>query len=207
MDGLWQLGNEFRGHSKVTEDHQWIAMTSKLAELTRTTHERTNNLDYPRNPVEAKSWEKLGFQEDNKFDSLNLGLMNLDLKMNEVPVKSSFRNGGMYNMNPVYKKSNVNSFNNFKMNTGNNKYANINSSKDVNSNSNGNNNNNSINSSNNNVADKRFKTLPSTEMLPRNEILGGYIFVCNNDTMQDDLRRQLFGTLIPPSVNFFYAYF
>ncbi|XP_024031616.1 B2 protein [Morus notabilis] len=34
------------------------------------------------------------------------------------------------------------------------------------------------------------------EMLPRNQVLGGYIFVCNNETMQDDLRRQLFG--LPP---------
>eukprot|EP00252_Welwitschia_mirabilis_P006061 TRINITY_DN1675_c0_g2_i1.p1 TRINITY_DN1675_c0_g2~~TRINITY_DN1675_c0_g2_i1.p1 ORF type:complete len:292 (+),score=20.88 TRINITY_DN1675_c0_g2_i1:416-1291(+) len=46
---------------------------------------------------------------------------------------------------------------------------------------------------NNNALDKRFKTLPPSESLPRNEILGGYIFVCNNDTMQDDLKRQLFG--------------
>lgn len=41
--------------------------------------------------------------------------------------------------------------------------------------------------------DKRFKSLPPAEMLPRNETLGGYIFVCNNDTMQEDLKRQLFG--------------
>ncbi|KAL0348565.1 UNVERIFIED_CONTAM: B2 protein, partial [Sesamum angustifolium] len=31
---------------------------------------------------------------------------------------------------------------------------------------------------------------------PMNEVLGGYIFVCNNDTMQEDLKRQLFG--LPP---------
>ncbi|KAK9941521.1 hypothetical protein M0R45_007226 [Rubus argutus] len=37
------------------------------------------------------------------------------------------------------------------------------------------------------------KTLPQAEMLPRNEVLGGYIFVCNNETMQEDLHRQLFG--------------
>ncbi|KAF3773875.1 B2 protein [Nymphaea thermarum] len=42
------------------------------------------------------------------------------------------------------------------------------------------------------ATDRWFKTLPSAEVLPRNEILGGYIFVCNNDTMQEDLRRQLF---------------
>ncbi|KAH6801836.1 DCD and Cell domain protein [Perilla frutescens var. frutescens] len=31
------------------------------------------------------------------------------------------------------------------------------------------------------------------EFLPRTEILGGYIFVCNNDTMQESMRRQIFG--------------
>ncbi|KAI9201082.1 hypothetical protein LWI28_017729 [Acer negundo] len=40
---------------------------------------------------------------------------------------------------------------------------------------------------------KWYKTLPPGEMLPRNEVLGGYIFVCNNETMQEDLHRQLFG--------------
>ena len=40
--------------------------------------------------------------------------------------------------------------------------------------------------------DKWYKTLPSAEMLPRNEVLGSFIFVCNNETMQEDLCRQLF---------------
>ncbi|KAG1347342.1 hypothetical protein COCNU_06G011710 [Cocos nucifera] len=91
MDNLWQLGDEFRGQSKVSEDHQWSIITSKLAEMTRSKDERMNNLDYSRNPVETKSWDKLGFQEDNKFENLNLGLVNLDLKMNEATVKSPFR--------------------------------------------------------------------------------------------------------------------
>ncbi|CAL9049062.1 B2 protein [Musa acuminata AAA Group] len=59
------------------------------------------------------------------------------------------------------------------------------------------NNNNSSNNRNNNdkdaAVDKRFKTLPPSEALPRNEAIGGYIFVCNNDTMEENLRRQLFG--------------
>lgn len=46
------------------------------------------------------------------------------------------------------------------------------------------------------AADKRFKTLPPSESLPRNESIGGYIFVCNNDTMAENLKRQLFG--LPP---------
>ncbi|KAK9012423.1 hypothetical protein V6N11_040478 [Hibiscus sabdariffa] len=65
-------------------------------------------------------------------------------------------------------------------------------SKDVNNNNNSSNENTNAN----NAVDKRFKTLPATETLPRNEVLGGYIFVCNNDTMQEDLKRQLFG--LPP---------
>ncbi|KAL6608110.1 hypothetical protein ACP70R_041173 [Stipagrostis hirtigluma subsp. patula] len=50
-------------------------------------------------------------------------------------------------------------------------------------------------SSNNNAAaaDKRFKTLPASEALPRGQPVGGYIFVCNNDTMDENLRRELFG--------------
>ncbi len=59
-----------------------------------------------------------------------------------------------------------------------------------------NNNNNSNEKESKNGADKRFKTLPPSESLPRNETVGGYIFVCNNDTMQENLQRQLFG--LPP---------
>lgn len=57
-------------------------------------------------------------------------------------------------------------------------------------------NNNKADSDHKNAVDKRFKTLPPSESLPRNETVGGYIFVCNNDTMQENLKRQLFG--LPP---------
>ncbi|CAH8310225.1 unnamed protein product [Eruca vesicaria subsp. sativa] len=56
--------------------------------------------------------------------------------------------------------------------------------------------NNKEDDKNNNNLDKRFKTLPPAEALPRNETIGGYIFVCNNDTMEENLKRQLFG--LPP---------
>ncbi|KAJ1264396.1 hypothetical protein BS78_09G260000 [Paspalum vaginatum] len=39
----------------------------------------------------------------------------------------------------------------------------------------------------------RFKSLPASEALPRGEAIGGYIFVCNNDTMEENLKRRLFG--------------
>ncbi|CDY27663.1 BnaUnng00130D [Brassica napus] len=45
-------------------------------------------------------------------------------------------------------------------------------------------------------SDNRFKTLPPAEALPRNETIGGYVFVCNNDTMEENLKRQVFG--LPP---------
>nr|BAJ90431.1 predicted protein [Hordeum vulgare subsp. vulgare] len=198
MDNLWHLGDEFRGQSKVVEDRQWSLMTSKLAEITKSKAERMNDFEYARmNTVpDVKQWDKLSYhQEDNKMDHLNLGLMNLDLKMNdlkmnEAAMKYPFRNMA-YNMNPMYPKGNNGNVNSFKMNVGVNKYPNNQNGKEANGKHNGGNNNNGGNS--NNSVDKRFKTLPTSEMLPRNEVLGGYIFVCNNDTMQEDLKRQLFG--------------
>ncbi|KAK7358503.1 hypothetical protein VNO77_00432 [Canavalia gladiata] len=59
-----------------------------------------------------------------------------------------------------------------------------------------NSNSNDNNKDSKSAADKRFKTLPPSESLPRNETIGGYIFVCNNDTMAENLKRQLFG--LPP---------
>jgi len=53
--------------------------------------------------------------------------------------------------------------------------------------------------------DKWFRSLPPTEMLPRHETLGGYIFFCNNDTMQEDLKRQLFG--VCPAWTFWLSHF
>ena len=140
MDSLWHLGDEFRGQSKVSEDNQWSIITSKLAEMTRSKGERINNFDYPRNVIETKPWEKLGFQEDGNFENLSLGLMNMDLKMNEAATKSSFKNS-VYNLNSMYQKNNVNNVNNFKMNAGITKYGNSIAIKDANNNS------NSINSS------------------------------------------------------------
>ncbi|XP_059276377.1 B2 protein [Lycium ferocissimum] len=57
-------------------------------------------------------------------------------------------------------------------------------------------NNKDVNNEKQNSVDKRFKTLPPAESLPRNETVGGYIFVCNNDTMAENLKRELFG--LPP---------
>jgi hypothetical protein len=201
MDNLWHLGDELRSQPKLAEDRQWSLMTSKLAEITRSKGERMNDFDYGRmnTAPDAKQWDKVSYHhhDGGQMDHhLNHGLMNLDLKMNDAAVKNPFRSVP-YNMSQMYPKGGNASVNAFKMNVGVNKYSNSPSGKEASGNHIGGNNNGSNSNGNNNSAvDKRFKTLPTSEMLPRNEVLGGYIFVCNNDTMQEDLKRQLFGTCV-----------
>ncbi|GLU18787.1 hypothetical protein SLE2022_350700 [Rubroshorea leprosula] len=190
LNSFWQLGDELRGQSKVSEDHKWLVAASKLAEQTRSKGERMNNLDLSKGSADLRTRDKFGFQEDNKFESLNFNMLNLDSKIADNVSRSSFR-GGIYNMNAVYQKNNSNTPGNL---NGNKYSGNNHNIKEANNNSNTSNNNENSNA--NNAVDKRFKTLPTTETLPRNEVLGGYIFVCNNDTMQEDLKRQLFG--LPP---------
>lgn len=189
-NSFWQLGDELRGQSKVAEDHKWLAAASKLAEQTRSKAERRINLDLSKGNPDFRPRESLGYQEDNKFESFNFNMLNLEAKFNENVTKSLLNNG-IYNMNAVYQNPNITSFGNIS----GSKYNNINHIKEPNNGSINNSNSNykdDINNGNNAV-DKRFKTLPVAETLPRNEVLGGYIFVCNNDTMQEDLKRQLFG--------------
>ncbi|CAN0924959.1 B2 protein [Linum grandiflorum] len=188
INSFWQLGDELRGQSKVSEDHQWLMAASKLAEQTRLKGERMNNLDISKGMPDMRPRDKFGFQEDNKFESLNFSMLNLEPKVMEHVSKNTLRNG-VYNMNAVYHKNNMNTIPNL---PGSKYSGNVHLEKDLNHNSN---NNNEINNANG-LVDKRFKTLPATETLPRNEVLGGYIFVCNNDTMQEDLKRLLFG--LPP---------
>jgi len=192
MQSYWQLGDELRGQSKVSEDQKWYAAASRLAEQTRAKGERRNNLDLSKVVADPRPRENVGFQEENKFESLNFNMfnLNLDMKMNESMSKSSLRNAA-YNTNAVYQKGG----NRVMENMISGKYPGNSHNKDLNTSSNNNNSNNNDNN-NNNAADKRFKTLPAAETLPRDEVLGGYIFVCNNDTMQEDLKRQLFG--LPP---------
>lgn len=180
---FWQLGDELRGQSKVSEDQKWLVAASRLAEQTRSKPERRINLDLSKGAPEFRPRATSGFQEDNKFESFNFNMLNLEprLNLNENVTKTSFSNG-IYNMNAVYQNI-----------SGSKYYSNINPVKEPNNGHINNNNTKDDAMNSNGAADKRFKTLPAAETLPRNEVLGGYIFVCNNDTMQEDLKRQLFG--------------
>ncbi|KAJ8649541.1 hypothetical protein MRB53_002564 [Persea americana] len=114
-------------------------------------------------------------QRGSNFNGFNDGWKNSSA-MGQYHQKNVNVNGVFNKETPKKKKNINNNNNNFESNDGKNK--------------NNNNNNNS------NSLDKRFKTLPPSESLPRNETVGGYIFVCNNDTMQENLKRQLWG--LPP---------
>ncbi|CAA2956405.1 Hypothetical predicted protein [Olea europaea subsp. europaea] len=188
IHSFWQLGDDLRGQAKVSEDHKWLMAASKLAEQTSTKGERRNNLDFSKGATEFRPRDNYGFQEDNKFESFNFNMLNLDAKMSDGIAKIPIRNG-IYNMNAVYQNPNSN--------LGNiSKYNNNNFNKEPIKSSSNNSNNKEENANASSAVDKRFKTLPAAETLPRDEVLGGYIFVCNNDTMQEDLKRQLFG--LPP---------
>lgn len=190
---FWQLGDELRGQSKVSEDKKWLVAASRLAEQTRSKAERRINLDLSKVSTDfsPRDREAFNYQEDNKFENFNFNMLNMELRLNENVTKASLSNG-IYNMNAVYRNPNISSLGNIS----GSKYSNINPMKEAN-NSHINNHSNKEEAMNSNGgADKRFKTLPAAETLPRNEVLGGYIFVCNNDTMQEDLKRQLFGNFV-----------
>ncbi|KAK4754847.1 hypothetical protein SAY87_008604 [Trapa incisa] len=197
MANFWQFGDDLRGQAKVSEDHEWFMVASKLAEQARMKDERMNNLDLSKG-LSAVRTEKFGFQEENKYESHKFNVLGVDSKFVDSVSKMSFGNS-FCNVNHMYQ--NVKSIQNSVMEMTMNKHgANTNMRSKESQNTTNNNSNNNANNNNNNdstnVAEKRFKTLPATETLPRNEVLGGYIFVCNNDTMQEDLKRQLFG--LPP---------
>ncbi|GER46797.1 DCD (Development and Cell Death) domain protein [Striga asiatica] len=189
LNSFWQLGDELRGQSRVSEDQKWSVAASKLAEQTRSKPERKINVDLSKGSAEFRPKDNFVFQEDNRFENFNFGMLNLGPRFNENVTKSSFANG-LYNMNSAYQNPNVSTPGNIP----GSKYNNINIMKEINV-VNTKTNKDEISNANNAI-DKRFKTLPAAETLPRNEVLGGYIFVCNNDTMQEDLKRQLFG--LPP---------
>ncbi|XVE64660.1 hypothetical protein DITRI_Ditri07aG0118400 [Diplodiscus trichospermus] len=148
------------------------------------------------NSFNNDSW-KIGASSNN--NNIGFGPIGPIGSQKNVGINGGF-NKGIYS-----KPMNNNNFNvNLKgnKNKGDDEYG----SKSGKKNSNKKNNNNNYDNNNNNnggenkdgksAAEKRFKTLPPSESLPRNETIGGYIFVCNNDTMQENLKRELFG--LPP---------
>ncbi|GKA84701.1 B2 protein-like protein [Tanacetum coccineum] len=131
----------------------------------------------------------------------NFNGFNFDWKIGQTQSQTQIHGQTDFGLNGgfnkgVYSKQSLN----FGVNNGNGKYVKNGEEKGFTGGKNGKNNNKKNNNVGNNnekdknsVVDKRFKTLPASESLPRNETVGGYIFVCNNDTMQENLKRELFG--------------
>jgi hypothetical protein len=138
-----------------------------------------------------------------------LGVVDVGLNLNGAFNKGIYSNPSYANFNTNNNNLNINFKGNNVVGVGQDEIFhlpnnNINKSAKKNTNPNkkhGDNNNNNSDGNNKNkdskaASDKRFKTLPPSESLPRNETIGGYIFVCNNDTMAENLKRQLFGMFL-----------
>nr|DAD17925.1 TPA_asm: hypothetical protein HUJ06_019388 [Nelumbo nucifera] len=136
------------------------------------------------NDVFNKGSDHNVFNVDWKIGT-NIGATHKNVAVNGVSNKGIYSKQTGNNMNISH--SNSNNYNYNKKSSKNNK-----KNDDDREGKGGNKNDNNSNNSKTSVA-KRFKTLPPSESLPRFEAVGGYIFVCNNDTMQENLKRQLFG--------------
>lgn len=144
-------------------------------------------------------WKMNGVNDLNRFDDgwkMNSGPIGSPSPQQNFAVNGGF-NKGLYSKSATYLPHN----NNVNLNIKGHKskaedfYGSKVGKKNVNAkkNNSGENNNSVDDKEAKASSDKRFKTLPPSESLPKNETVGGYIFVCNNDTMEENLRRQLFG--------------
>ncbi|GKC46854.1 B2 protein-like protein, partial [Tanacetum coccineum] len=194
---FWQFSDQLRVQSNTLSnlslnDSIWsTSYVSKRPEKDRRNFDIRVGGDLINNSSGQPKSDFNGFNFDWKIGSSN---MNLN-PVGDYGVNGGFNKG-------VYTKPNINGFNsNSKTVNGKNDEKHGYGSKLHGKNKKNHGNNNVGNGEkdggkNNNVVDKRFKTLPPSESLPRNETVGGYIFVCNNDTMEENLKRQLFG--LPP---------
>ncbi|KAG6577132.1 B2 protein-like [Cucurbita moschata] len=165
---------------------------SNSSNLSSTGYEKNalNVFDNGWNSLKPQGSDFNGFNDGWKLNSANMGVDSV------IGGTQKGINGGIYSQIGNF---NSNGFVNVKNYKNSGKVEEENGGKNGKKNSNkkiNGENSNDNKESNKNGLDKRFKTLPPSESLPRNETIGGYIFVCNNDTMQENLKRQLFG--LPP---------
>lgn len=158
-----------------------------------------SNLGNDFNDGFGYGWKTGGVNDLNGFDDgwkLNSGPIGSPSPQQNFAVNGGF-NKGLYSKSPSYlpQSNNIN----LNVKGQKNKPEDLYGAKAGKKNGNSKKNNSGV--TNNTVdcretkagADKRFKTLPPSESLPKDERVGGYIFVCNNDTMEENLKRQLFG--------------
>jgi hypothetical protein len=169
--------------SPAAQDGPGLIGSGKLA-FGATKADRYNN-----NNNSLPGSASIGYGTPAKPNSANNNIFGLNKMMLGGSYNNNNLNGGSGEVKSYFNKSigrpasNNNSSNNYGK-----KVAVDGKKKHAKNESGGGNNNHGA------ASEKRFKTLPASEALPRNEPIGGYIFVCNNDTMEENLKRQLFGT-------------
>ncbi|KAL0725026.1 hypothetical protein Bca4012_039625 [Brassica carinata] len=213
---FWQFSDQLRvqtPHNLSLNDSIWSTTTNKRTDDRRNfdisaanknpiEYHNTNNnkasSDNINNNNNAVSWNTWKSSSNGGFGPIGSKSTNVNFnhtdnnpwKLNSSDLNGGF-NKGIYSSQP----NNSYAFNNFKNNTNKGIIDDQIPQKKKNR-KNQNHQKKEDDKNNNNSNDKRFKTLPPAEALPRNETIGGYIFVCNNDTMEENLKRQLFG--LPP---------
>ncbi|KAK7251447.1 hypothetical protein RIF29_34651 [Crotalaria pallida] len=165
-----------------------------------------NNLNKSTTKAPASDFNDGWKQMSSMSNNINGSLFNMPQNIYGMDGGASGINGGFNKgiySKPSYGNLNNNYNNGLNMNInvkgqkgkGEDEFGHLHQTKSSKKNNNSNKKNNGDNN-NNNDTNKKFKTLPPSESLPRNETIGGYIFVCNNDTMAENLKRELFG--LPP---------
>ncbi|XP_052170631.1 DCD domain-containing protein NRP-B-like [Diospyros lotus] len=212
----WKIGGSDSSSTNLTQNdldfngfnHSW-----KIGGSNSSNNFKQNDLDFNgfNHSWKIGGSDLNGFNDGWKLASSGFGPIGggLSQQQNVIGLNGGFNKGIYSKHSPTLNYNNNNNGNvvlnskGIKSGTGKGEddrhhhhHQNHHSLKSGKKNRNGNNNNNNKDNNDKNSVEKRFKTLPASEALPRNETIGGYIFVCNNDTMQENLRRQLFG--LPP---------
>ncbi|GFP98979.1 b2 protein [Phtheirospermum japonicum] len=69
IHSFWQLGDDLRGQSKVSEDHKWSVAASKLAEQTSSmgniSGSKYNNINHVKEPINSSNSNFANNKEDN----------------------------------------------------------------------------------------------------------------------------------------------
>ncbi|XP_060180136.1 B2 protein-like isoform X2 [Lycium barbarum] len=180
--------------------------TNNLANLSSNDSIWSNNY-ISKKPEERRNFDiRVGGEINSVNPIKNYNLFSNDgFKIADVAVNGGGGGGGV-SLNGGFNKgvyTNPLNFNNIMVNSSkgfnikkNDDYGFVNKFGKKNNNKINRESNKDLGGNNSTENNKKYKTLPASESLPRNETVGGYIFVCNNDTMHENLKRELFG--LPP---------
>jgi len=183
------------GPGKINIDGPGLIGSGKLAFGATKADRYNNNVSLPG--IDAKAYANSGYGAPAKPNNANVNNNNT-FGLNKMMIgggsynNNNLLNGGSGEVKSYFNKSigrpaSNNNSSNYGHGYGKKGAGALDGKKKHAKNESGGNNNHGA------ASEKRFKTLPASEALPRNEPIGGYIFVCNNDTMEENLKRQLFG--------------